>query len=384
MKTEGENENKIEIEIKDETKVRTYPLFRHPLLQAHAIVVNGRIKTEAKGAMSYIPAVRSALEMIDGQFPALAGEQLCISTWMPPVPSNAFQRLAQSQIKSALGKRTPDQVTISITENCPNRCVHCALPDSGQGLRLEPDTVMDIISQILDLGTTLVIFDGGEPTTYKELPELVASVDERAISTLFTSGAGFSESLARRLKDAGLYAVNVSLDSPVPEEHDSIRGRVGVFRDAMKAIEYAKQAGILVNLYVVLQPENMRHLERFHLLAKVMGAHELTFFEVVPVGRWSGRTDVGLSPADRAALDCLTSRAEPPRIFSVPAARMRFGCFAGRTWMHVTPTGEVYPCACMPQSLGNIFQEPVAKIWQKMGSLPFKGSKTCPMQKAKV
>jgi len=38
----------------------------------------------------------------------------------------------------------------------------------------------------------------------------------------------------------------------------------------------------------------------------------------------------------------------------------------------------------MPQSLGNIFQEPVAKIWQKMGSLPFKGRKTCPMQKAKV
>jgi MoaA/NifB/PqqE/SkfB family radical SAM enzyme len=373
---------KIEDKNKDKTEDRTYPLFNHPMLQAHATIKDDRINARAKGPISVVPAVRSALEMIDGQIPALAGEELCISTWMPPVPSNAFQRLAESQIKSIFGKRTPDQVTISITEKCPNRCIHCALPDSGKGLRLEPDTVIDIISQILDLGTTLVIFDGGEPTTYQELPKLVEAVDDRAISTLFTSGAGFSQSLARRLKDVGLYAVNVSLDSPVPEEHDSIRGRFSVFQDAMQAIEYAKQAGLLVNLYVVLRRENMRHLERFHSLAKIMGAHELTFFEVVPVGRWSGKTNVSLSSADQAALDRLASHAGPPKIFSVPAARRRFGCFAGRTWMHVTPAGEVYPCACMPKSFGNIFQEPVTKIWQKMGSLPFKGSKTCPMRKS--
>jgi MoaA/NifB/PqqE/SkfB family radical SAM enzyme len=378
MKTQDKTKDKI----KDKTEVRTYTLFSHPMLQAHATIVDGRIKAWAKGPMSVVSGVKSALETINGQFPALAGEELCISTWMPPVPSTAFQRLAESQVKSIFGKRTPDQVTISITENCPNRCVHCALPDSGQGLRLEPDTVIDIISQILELGTTLVIFDGGEPTTYQELPDLVESVDDRAISTLFTSGAGFSESLAKRLKEAGLYAINVSLDSPVPEEHDVIRGRFGIFQDAMHAIEYAKQAGLLVNLYVVLRQENIGHLERFHRLAKITGAHELTFFEVVPVGRWSEKTNVGLSSVDQAALDRLVFRAGPPRIFSVPAARRRFGCFAGRTWMHVTPAGEVYPCACMPQSFGNIFQEPIAKIWQKMADVPFKGSKTCPMRKS--
>jgi MoaA/NifB/PqqE/SkfB family radical SAM enzyme len=361
---------------------RHYPLFNHPLLQAHATLEDGRIKAQAKGPISAMPGVRSALEMIDGQVPALVGEKLCISTWMPPVPSKAFQRLAESQIKSLFGKRTPDQVTISITEECPNRCIHCALPDSGRGLRLEPDTAIDIITQILDMGTTLVIFDGGEPTTYRELPELIAAVGDRAISTIFTSGAGFSESLACHLKEAGLYAVNVSLDSPVPEEHDAVRGRFGVFQDAMRAIECAKQAGLLVDLYVVLRRENMHHLERFLRLAKTMGVHELTLFEVVPVGRWSGKADVSLSIADQAALDRFVSRSRSPRIFSVPAARRRFGCFAGRTWMHVTPAGEIYPCACMPQSFGSIFKEPVAKIWQKMANLPFKGSKTCPMRKS--
>ena len=361
---------------------RSYRLFNHPLLQASSSLKDGRMITEAQGPLSIMPGVKAALEMIDGQFPAHVGEKLCISTWTPPVPSVAFQRLAQSQIKATLGIRTPDQVTISITEECPNRCIHCALPDSGRHLQLEPEKVKEIIAQILKMGTTLVIFDGGEPATYKELPELVASVGDRAISTLFTSGAGFSAMLAEQLKEAGLYAVNVSLDSPVPEEHDAIRGRYGVFRDAMRAAEYAKDVGLLVDLYVVIRHDNIRHLQEFHNLAKGMGANELTFFEVVPVGRWLGRTDVSLSSADRTAFDNFVSHSGAPRIFSVPAARRRFGCFAGRTWMHIAPSGDVYPCACMPQSFGSIYEEPITKIWQKMASLPFKGCKTCPMRKS--
>lgn len=361
---------------------RSYWLFNHPLLQATCSLKDGRMIAEAHGPLSVMPGVRSALEMVNGQVPALAGEKLCISTWTPPVPSVAFHRLAKSQIKAIFGLRTPDQVTISITEECPNRCIHCALPDSGRHLRLEPEKVKEIIDQILKIGTTLVIFDGGEPAIYKELPELVAYVDDRAISTLFTSGAGFSASLAGRLKEAGLYAVNVSLDSPVPEEHDAMRGRYGVFQDAMRAAEYAKDAGLLVDLYVVIRHDNINHLQEFHSLAKKIGANELTFFEVVPVGRWSERTDVSLSAADQAALDNFVSYSGAPRIFSVPAARRRFGCFAGRTWIHITPGGEVYPCACMPQSFGSIYREPISRIWKKMANLPFKGSKVCPMRKS--
>ena len=210
------------------------------------------------------------------------------------MPSRAFDRLANSRVRALLGIRTPDQVTISITEECPNHCAHCALPDSGNKLALSPKTVTDLIDQILEMGTTLVIFDGGEPALYQELPKLVRAVDDRAISTLFTSGAGFTAELALQLKEAGLYAVNVSLDSPVAEEHDAMRGRAGVFQDAMQAVKNALLAGLLVNLYVVLRRENMHHLQEFHDLARRMGAHELTFFEVVPTGRWSDRQDVAL------------------------------------------------------------------------------------------
>ena len=362
---------------------KSYPLYDSLLLKAEARVLEGRVKVDACGPLAHLPLIKSALQMFDGQLPANAdSEKLCLSTWVPPIPSRAFSRLADSRLCALLGRRTPDQVTISITEECPNRCAHCALPNSGNKLRLSPETVKDIIGQILDMGTTLVIFDGGEPALYRELPELVASVDDRAISTLFTSGAGFTAALARRLKEAGLYAVNVSLDSPIETEHDAMRGRKGVFSEAMQAVENALAAGLLVDLYVVLRRENMPHLHDFHELARRTGVHELTFFEVVCTGRWSKRQNIALLPEDHARLaDFVRGNVALPRIFSVPEAYKRLGCFAATSWMHITPAGEVYPCSCYPQSWGSIFEEPIKKIWQRMGAFPYKKSKVCPMRK---
>src|SRR5512141_2958405 len=336
---------------------KSYPLYRNPLLKAEARLLDGLVLVDISGPLAHLPLIKSSMEMFEGQVAVHAGpEQLSLSTWIPPLPGRAFNRLADSRMRALLGGRTPDQVTISITEECPNRCNHCALPNSGNKLHLSPPVVRDLISQILNMGTTLVIFDGGEPALYPELPELVRCVDDRAISTLFTSGAGFTASLAGRLKEAGLYAVNVSLDSPVAEEHDAMRGREGVFLEAMQAVKNAIQAGLLVDLYVVLRRENVRQCREFHDLAQRVGAHELTFFEVVSTGRWSDREGLALTPGEHALLADFVqgAKAQSPRIFSVPDAYKRFGCFAARSWMHVTPAGEVYPCSCYPESWGNV------------------------------
>lgn len=374
-----------------ESEKRSYRLYNNPLLKVEASLVEGKVRVNIGGPLSLLPGIKSAMEMINGQIPARVGEggekgeKLCISTWIPPVPSRAFDRLANSQVRALLGQRTPDQATISITEECPNRCLHCALPDSGRKLRLSSETAKDVIAQVLNMGTTLIIFDGGEPALYKELPELVESVGDRAISTIFTSGAGFTLPLARRLKESGLYAVNVSLDSPVPEEHDAMRGREGVFREAMRAVEASLKAGLLVDIYVVLRHGNIHHLQEFHHLAEEMGAHEITFFEVTATGRWSGKEGVIMTREDHRTLESFVhanaAAVKAPRIFSVPEAYKRFGCFAGRTWMHITPSGNVYPCACLPEPSGNIYQDPIRRIWQGMAGLPYSGSKTCPMRK---
>jgi MoaA/NifB/PqqE/SkfB family radical SAM enzyme len=350
-----------------------YNLYKNPFFKVYAVVDNGYVKIKTEGVASPFlrPFVSNMLEYFDGVKPVkVENDYLIFSTWMPPIPSKPFSRLVSSQINARIGRNTPEQITISITEQCPNNCVHCALPDTNNKKSLEPDMVKDIIDQCLDMGSTFVIFDGGEPLVYDGLENLINHVDStRAISGLFTSGVGLNRQKAEDLKKAGLDMLTVSLDSARENNHDMMRGREGVFKEAMSAIKNSLDAGLLVNMYVVLTKRNIDELYDFYELAYEMGVHELSFFEVVPTGRWIDHEAETLSHMDYERFDRFVKYANSikgPRIFSVPHILEMTGCFAGKKWLHFTPEGDVYPCACMPLSYGNIYKNTIKEVWYRI------------------
>ena len=146
MEMNQANINKVETD-SDSFEERSYPLYGSALVHAKARLVGGRVKIKLNGPLASLPVIRSSMELFDGQLAVRADEQLSVSTWIPPLPGKAFDRLAKSRMRSLLGLRTPDQVTISVTEECPNHCSHCALPNSGNRLRLRPDIVRDLIAR---------------------------------------------------------------------------------------------------------------------------------------------------------------------------------------------------------------------------------------------
>lgn len=326
-----------------------------------------------EGRLSFAvrPLIGNLTALLEGERAIKYSEdRLHISTWLPPVPGEAFDRYSKAQLSALFRKPIPDQVTIAITEECPNFCRHCALPNTKSKAMLSLGEIEDAIDQVLALGTTLVIFDGGEPTTYQDLASAIARVDRnKAISTLFTSGYGFTAEKARELNQSGLYAVNVSLDFPDEKRHDKMRGREGVFSEAIAAIGNAREANIFADIYVVLSPENIDCLEEFYSLALETKAHELSFYEIVPTGRWIDHEEEVLHGSDREKLDRFiksTRGREGPRVMSIPHIMKTTGCFAGRKWLHITPKGEVWPCACIPTSFGNIKSEKLSTIWKKI------------------
>jgi MoaA/NifB/PqqE/SkfB family radical SAM enzyme len=329
--------------------------------------------------------VSDMMEIFEGTKPSrVENERLIYSTWMPPIPSKAFDRLVSSQMSAMRGRFIPEQLTISITEECPNKCLHCALPDTRNKARLSPDVVRSVIDQAQQLGTTLIIFDGGEPLTYNGLEELISYVDQtKAIPGLFTSGVGLTKERASSLKNAGLYMLSVSLDSSTGAGHDLMRGRPGVFREAMSAISNGLDAGLLVNMYVVLSPRNISELDDFYSLAKDVGVHELSFFEIVPTGRWMEHEDEVLSAEDHRKFDDFVSKVahmDGPRVFPIPHMEKRFGCFAGRKWLHITPEGDILPCACMPLPYGNVHNESLVSVWKRLYKDPVFTAGPCLMR----
>jgi len=338
-----------------------FPLYKNFLFKVFAYIDHGSVRVETSGPMRFLlnRFTGPLVSIFEGEVPVrVTDDALFFSTWIPPIPSLAFDRLVHSQIKNMMARTlwklgipastNPEQVTISITEECPNRCIHCALPDTKNKTSLSIPEIKDIIDQSVDMGATQIIFDGGEPMVYEGLEELVSHVPKEAIATVFTSGSGLTKEKALALAKAGMYSVNVSLDSPKEAEHDRIRGREGVFREAMNAIGYSLDAGMLVDIYVVVAPHNIHDLDEFYDLAGSMGVHELSFYEV--------------------------------KVFSIPHVMSTTGCFAGRRWLHVTPQGDVLPCACIPIPYGNVHNEPLKGIWRRIQKTGIYRSQSCLMR----
>ncbi len=359
-----------------------------PLLRIEAERREKGISLSLHGPLSPIasPFIHTINRIFRDEKPISSGpDKFVFSTWIPPAPSLAFDRMLHAQIGYLIGRRIPDQFSIAVIRACPNDCIHCSAP-SRQGGVLEDQIIINIIKEALDLGSYLITFDGGEPLLRNSLANLVSSVDNRAVATTFSSGYKLTEELAYRLKQAGLYAIRISVDSPYEIEHDRVRGRKGAFIDAISGVEAALKAGLLVDLFMVTSQMNIDSLEDTFSLASDIGVHELSLYEIVAVGRWASHQDEVLSAEDVKTLEMFhkkKNRADGPRVTALPymlSDRM-FGCFAGRRWIHVDASGNALPCAYMPLGFGNIRDKRLKEIWRAMSGCRFFSAKcSCHMK----
>ncbi|MBC2698366.1 MAG: radical SAM protein [ANME-2 cluster archaeon] len=359
-------------------------------IKLNANTENGKVQLVPEGTLSPVakPIVNRINKIFLEEKPiSVDDKKIIFSSWAPPIPSTAFDRLISAQIASVLKRRVPDQSSIGITMRCPNKCIHCGAADIIADPELSLDEVNRVIDESIELGSYLISFDGGEPMLRHDLADMVRHVDKsRAIATSFSSGYGLTPEKAKELKAAGLYAVRISIDSPRQEEHERVRGRAGSYEDAMKGIDNTLAAGILADMFVVVSPDNIDELEDFYTLAENKGMHEMSLYEIIAVGRWLDHEDETIGPNDVDRLGRFQKEKnklrDGPRITAFPffMGPDMFGCFAGRRWVHITSGGDVLPCAYTPLKFGNIRDEPLKDIWKRMGKNYRKTPPSCLMR----
>src|SRR5262245_6060428 len=110
-----------------------------------------------------------------------------------------------------------------LTYRCPLKCPYCSNPlklhfDQPE---LDTSTWRRVLAEAAELGVIQVHFSGGEPLVRKDLPELIAEARRLGLYThLITSGLGADEADWQRLKNAGLDAVQISLQDSRSAEND--------------------------------------------------------------------------------------------------------------------------------------------------------------------
>jgi MoaA/NifB/PqqE/SkfB family radical SAM enzyme len=318
--------------------------------------------------------------------------------YVPPIPSPMHMRHTENFVRRWLyGTRLPLAVTIAVTDKCQLKCGHCSAANQTRpASSLSLEELQRVVRESVDIGATNVTFTGGEPLLRDDLEAAVSAVPkDKAVSLVFTNGLGLNPERARRLKAAGLWGFQVSLDSPTPEEHDAMRGWPDCFQAVKDGIRAAKEAGLFVGLSTYATNAFVRE-ERLGKMADLgasWGVHELTVFDAIPAGRLRGREEALLSPESRTVL-----LREAQALRRKYRARMHvitqswtnsgsgfaryIGCLAGHYQFHVSAGGDFRPCDFTPLSIGNVRHEPVADLWKKLTTHPAyrKHRQDCRMQ----
>lgn len=199
------------------------------------------------------------------------------------------------KIKGVFGPGRPSRfaevlrpvVVWNLTYACNLRCPHCYIdagpPHEGE---LGTEEALDLVDQLSEIRSPLVIFSGGEPLIRKDFLEVAKYAASKGLKlALSTNGTLITRELARALAELGFAYVGVSIDSPIPEWHDKFRGVSGAFDAAMRGIRNSMEAGLLTGIRYTVMRYNVDEVPLIIKLALNLGIPRVTFYHLSSAGR---------------------------------------------------------------------------------------------------
>lgn len=197
-------------------------------------------------------------------------------------------------MQDGLGREI-DYLRISVTDKCNLRCRYCMPPHGITPLAHEEILTLEEIFRLVgimeQLGIRKVRLTGGEPMVRKNLPWLVEQIHGlcgiREIA-MTTNGTLFAPQ-AKVYREAGLTAVNISLDTLDPERFRCITGcdradRAAGVDSVLRAIDAALEQQLRVKINCVPCVEmNGEDIEGIAMLAEDRPV-DVRFIELMPIG----------------------------------------------------------------------------------------------------
>ncbi|MFX1389949.1 MAG: radical SAM protein, partial [Promethearchaeota archaeon] len=312
--------------------------------------------------------------------------KMVANTFAPPVGSRPMFRALKGLVKSQLMPYPfPVAMTFAVTYDCQCNCVHCS---AGKHFKkdqkeLSTEEAKKLINDAQKLGVTIIAFTGGEPLLRKDLFELISYVDQKkAMPVMFTNGQFLTEENVDKLAEAGLYSIFLSIDSPNPEEHDSLRGMPGLFDIAIEGLMRAKSKGIFAGFssYATRSGTEKGIYKQLYEYAKELGLHNIILFDCVPTGKMLHDTSDMLTFDLREKLHKFSAevfrKSELPPLSSqswqnsVEAYLSGIGCLAANIQFYASAYGDISPCDFSPLGFGNIRNESLKRIWMRMVKHP--------------
>jgi len=288
-------------------------------------------------------------------------------------------------------------VVWEMTGECNLKCIHChAFGGEATYKELTTEEGRALIDQIATLGIRTFVFTGGEPLLRKDLFELIAYARSKRFTVFIaTNGTLITKEVAKLLRKYDVGVV-IGLDGMNPEIHDSIRGVEGAYDAVITGIENCVAENLYLHLNIVATKRNFDEIERIIDYGSEIGVYSYFIYNFVPLGRGEEIQDYALGREDfKALLDLILRKQREVQAIIIPVAapeywayalqrrgihnsrlirflgRLVGGCLADKGMMYIKPNGDVWACPFIPVRMGNVREEGLDKVREKLRGCKF-------------
>jgi len=292
---------------------------------------------------------------------------------------------------------TPVIVSYAVTKACNLRCLHCHVSArEAMNDELSLREASAAIEEMKDLGTQALVLSGGEPLLRKDFVLNLAEycVEAGILPAILTNGLLLNNKVAQELKDAGIKAVGLPIDSILPENHDKLRNMKGAFEKAVKAIRACLTVDLEVVVTTMALKDTVDEMPKRIEFLKNLGVNQVAVYDLIPVGRGKDIIDQAMTQTQRSDLinHLRRSQERDEMLFTMSGGQPLYpevvtrlhelrgtkprdrllkqfwvnstvGCHAGISYFSLRPNGDVYPCTFLPVKVGNIREQNLTSIW---------------------
>lgn len=284
------------------------------------------------------------------------------------------------------------------TAGCNLECIHCRRLDISKEMMkddLSTEESLSLIEQIGEAGEGIIlVLSGGEPLFRPDIFHIARHAKKQGLTlALATNGTLVDKDMAKKIADAGIDRVSISLDGADADTHNAFRRLPGSFEAAIRGMKNLKDLGMEVQLNSTIARHNEHQVKELYQLAQDLGAIALHIFMLVPVGcgvqiaedqmlepekyeeilNWfydiskEGKIQTKATYAPHY-FRIMRQRAKEEGIKVTPKthgmAAMTKGCLAGSSVCFVSHRGQVFPCGYLPVEAGNIRKTHFKDIWE--------------------
>jgi heme b synthase len=270
-----------------------------------------------------------------------------------------------------------------VTRRCEFTCRHCrgSAENRSYENELSGSECRRVLEGIAAAGRPIVILTGGEPMMREDIYDIARYGSDLGLRmVLAPCGPLVTDESVRRMKDADIRRISLSIDGADAVTHDRFRGMEGGFDGVIRAAGIVRRGGLDFQVNTTVSKHNVHQLPEILNLAVRIGASSFHPFLLVPTGRGRDLLEDEISP--REYEEILTwfyerSKDSPltvkptcaPHYYRIvrqrgadssPRAGVRGfdahtkGCLGGQGFAFISHTGRVQICGFLDAEAGDI------------------------------